>query len=942
MECSLTLLGDIRAESDEGTGSKLRTRSAFSLLAYLALNRNRTLSREELILQFWPDDAPEAGRQKLRLAVFSIKKSLGPVLVADRTRIAFSNEVSLVCDRIELAERLRLANASQDPVPHLVAADQLYVGPFMPGCYDEWILDERNFLERTMTQCWLDIASRVPDRLEALAYAEKVVAIDPYSEGAHVIILKALQDGGLGSAVQSHLQWVKELFDEIQAQPGPDLLAFARPTIEREIESTAMVGRDSELARSTASIAAGGITTLWGPAGIGKTSLARQLRLQNQDCMRTAWVTAEADAGSFDLEAALQAALGPAPEVILEAQGLRRPSELELLFVDNFEEHVESSAHLLAQIAEANPRLSIVVTSQRKLGVTGERVIEVEPLGVPVPGASLAHVAGSESVRLLRKRLRHRGRDLPVESANVEEIATLCRRMEGNALALELLAEWLEVIGPRDILERLDRSALVLKSRTSGRRARHSSLEAAIETSVSILPSDLLGFAERISVFTGGFGLDAVEALFPELDGMQFLSELETRALLKVDRSGPKTRYALFDSVRRVLLTRLGPDRRTRELECHVDYWHEVALNITEPDRTLLHLQVEDAGNIVQSLEYALVHRDPEFAARMVLAFSGFWPMMARMKVFESQLHRVLKRLPGEPTELQADLYNRIGIVAFFSSRYDVGEWGFTNRLRVSEALGNELGVARAKGNLGVMYLLMGRMEDALPLMYDLYEHVNRIGIEERTTLFRTAQHNYAEGLLFNQEDEAGFALMHRNLELNSALDDRPMIALCHFELGRQYWLRHRSDEAQSLIERSLVIFDEIRELHRVHTSLNYLVLARVDRGHLAAARDALTRLLPMFSSSESIERCADSALAGAWIAFADGDVALGVRLIAAGNAWVQRVDAQRSRLQQERIDARLAELQGPDADQFTQAEVVGRSLNIYEVATLLQRLAER
>ena len=185
-----------------------------------------------------------------------------------------------------------------------------------------------------------------------------------------------------------------------------------------------------------------------------------------------------------------------------------------LLVLDNCEHLIAACAELVEGLLPSCPDLRLVATSQQPLGAAGETILRVPPL--PVPPATISDVAeigSNEAVQLFVARVRAHQPDFALSAHNAPVIADICRRLDGLPLALELVAARVATLGVQEAAARLsDRFALAVgRSRTAP--ARRQTLYAALEWSVSLLSDDELTLLRRLSVFAGGWTLEAAEAV---------------------------------------------------------------------------------------------------------------------------------------------------------------------------------------------------------------------------------------------------------------------------------------------------------------------------------------------------------------------------------------------------------------------------------------------
>lgn len=259
------------------------------------------------------------------------------------------------------------------------------------------------------------------------------------------------------------------------------------------------------------------LVTLTGPGGVGKTRLAlRVAETASRAFHDGVWLVelasvsepgnvAEAMAGSLRVPEQS----GRAPEDALEAFLSSR--EL-LLLVDNCEHVMETCSGLLEHLLRTAPGLHVLVTSREVLGVPGELVHAVMPLGLPPEGGddAAASAADSPALTLLLDRARAADPLFDVNKGNLADVVEICRRLDGLPLALELAAAQLRSLSPRSLTERLDSRFALLDAGGSGRRR---SLRQTVEWSFELCTKPERRLWSMLSVFAADFELDAIEAV---------------------------------------------------------------------------------------------------------------------------------------------------------------------------------------------------------------------------------------------------------------------------------------------------------------------------------------------------------------------------------------------------------------------------------------------
>jgi predicted ATPase/DNA-binding CsgD family transcriptional regulator len=330
------------------------------------------------------------------------------------------------------------------------------------------------------------------------------------------------------------------------------------------------------------------LVTLVGAGGCGKTRLAREVAtgIASRSGAVARWVEL---AGLDDpalvpgtvaaaLDARSRSGVEPVDAII---EQLDDGSGL-LLVLDNCEHLVGACADLVARLLRARPGLRVLATSREPLAVEGEVTYPVEPLPLPDPAASTAAaIAAAESVQLFELRARQARPDFELDDGRAAAVAAICRHLDGIPLALELAAVRVRVLTPRQIEEGLSDRFRLLTGGTRDAPTRQRTLEASLDWSYDLLePSQRLALA-RLSVFAGGFDLEAAQGViaFDGIDHsrvLDLLTALAERSLLQVDTEDGPARYRLLETIRLYAGQRLveleDTDRvRERHLEFHVE-----------------------------------------------------------------------------------------------------------------------------------------------------------------------------------------------------------------------------------------------------------------------------------------------------------------------------------------------------------------------------------
>ena len=230
-----------------------------------------------------------------------------------------------------------------------------------------------------------------------------------------------------------------------------------------------------------------------------------------------------------------------------------------LLVLDNCEHLLDACAALIERLLAAAPDIRMLATSREPLGLAGEREWPVRPLDVPDESLrDREQLARVESVQLLLDRARAVRPDLEVGDDDVASVVRICRALDGMPLAIELAAGRLRSLSFADLAARLgDQLTVLARHRSAGRDdARHRTLRMTLDWSYDLLTEQQQTLARRLSVFAGGFRLDAVEAVCGgDLDVLDGVDELVAKSLVTFD--GATARYRLLEPLRQYLAERL-------------------------------------------------------------------------------------------------------------------------------------------------------------------------------------------------------------------------------------------------------------------------------------------------------------------------------------------------------------------------------------------------
>ncbi len=639
---------------------------------------------------------------------------------------------------------------------------------------------------------------------------------------------------------------------------------------------TRFVGRETELAEVTALLAEARLLTLTGPGGAGKTRLA--LRLATEVAARFAhgvWFVdfSPLSGGEFlwDQVAATLGVRQPGRGGTLpEAVGRRLAGRTALLVLDNCEHVAEPASEVTAELLAAAPALKVVATSREPLGVGGEVTWAVPPL------------TEDDAAQLFTDRARLARPKLKLLKEDAAAVLSICRRLDGLPLAIELAAAQTRALAPSRIAADLQDHFRLLPRGPRTAPGRQATLQASFEWSYEMLPEPERTLLRHLSVFAGGFDVDAALAVCPAAS-LQLLAALAGRSLIAVEeRSGQsEPRYRMLETIREFAGARLAEAGefelvRTR----HRDHYLRLA-EIAEPLLTSPHdaraqaLLAPEHENLRAAMTWSRDHDEPEALARLVVPLGWYWILTNRFL----ELQRWLEAADGAgevPPYPRARLAFYHALLAVFTGER-LGEVPalVNESLAQARAVGDKRAEALALVILGVVAGLFGGteamrpyVEQAVPVARSAGFAYGEVMALEFFVVLRMFQSNPEE--ISRLADEA-VALAEAGVARHTQLTNRSFRGLVAFTRGRLA-------EAHQIF--SAVVSDgrEMLDFNYLH-SLIHRGLVELFRGDVATARRSVAESLAAAERSEDEGRSAagvglHSKFVLGWIELASGDAA--------------------------------------------------------------------
>ncbi|MDT9681017.1 BTAD domain-containing putative transcriptional regulator [Streptomyces sp. TRM76323] len=689
------VLGPLTVWTDDGVPVPVPERKVRTLLAELLVAPGHVVPVDTLLEDLWDGRPPADPAGAVQTRVSRLRRALtagGGVrdLVSYRAPGYVLNVDEEAVDAARFTALTSRARTTREPrhrATLLSEALGLWRGPAFADFRDEPFV--REAVARLDEQRLNALEEHAQTRLELGEHAAVAAELAgpvgryPLREQLRATHMRALYRAGRTSeALESYHELRRLLAEELGLDPGPALTglyeemlrhepglradgtalsapapalapggddepaAEARPRTNLPAPATALIGRDEEVTGIEGLLSVGRLVTLTGPGGVGKTRLALETATRvAADLADGSWLVELAGRGRAE-EPGPRCTVDELAEAATAALGVRDDTETPgagtterlveavrdkrlLLLLDNCEHVIEPAARLVETLLRDAPGVRVLATSQEPLGIAGERLWTVEPLDEP------------DALRLFAARAADASPGFALTDDNSTAVASICRRLDGIPLALELAATRIRALGVEQLARRLDDRFHLL---TAGRRdapARQRTLRAMIDWSWELLTAAERIVLRRLAAHVEGCTLEAAEAVC-QGDGVKpaevldLLARLVDRSLVRVTHGEDGPRYRLLESVAAYCLEKLDEVQETAAVRlAHARYYTDLAvlsrdgLRGAEQGRWLRRLDAE-AANCRVALDHCVRHAAPDEALRLACALSWYWFLRGR------------------------------------------------------------------------------------------------------------------------------------------------------------------------------------------------------------------------------------------------------------------------------------------------------------------------
>lgn len=678
---------------------------------------------------------------------------------------------------------------------------------------------------------------------------------------------------------------------------------------------TPLVGREHEEAMTLQLLQREGtrLLTLTGPAGVGKTRLAIQVGrgMPMTVAEMVVFVPLASVTDPIHVADAIALALrlrpaGSQPMLDLLIAWLRTRSVL--LVLDNFE-HLLPAAPQLADILVACPDVRVLVTSRARLHVRGERELIVSPLSVPAPDREVSSEDQGRyaAIALFTQRARAVNPSFDRDASLAPVVAEICRSLDGLPLAIELAAARIKLLPPRALLVRLRQRLDVLADGPRDLPTRQRTLENAIGWSYDLLTVGEQRLFRWLAVFTGGWTLDAAEAVCgtsgknsyqtPEVIGG--LTALVDQSLVDhADAPDGEPRFRMLTTLRAFASERLAAsgeqaDARRHHARYFVSLADQAEGELAGPDQGPWAERLErERDNIRDALAWACASEEADEVVcglRLCGALRLFWYLSGRVREGRTWVERLLALADdATPADVRAKALNCAGYLAFREGVVAAARQHCQEAADLCERIGDRPGMAMALNYLGTTAVTEGAYDRARAL----FEEVLAIQEELHDRLgYATALNNLAVVALRASDPVRAAQLFERALPLSRQLGAPSFIATCLDNLGDAYERVGDFARAEPLIREGLAMRRAMNDQPGIAMSLRLLGHFLRQRGRLAAAEAALREALVLSATVGAMDYLVRSLEDLAVVVRLPGDPARAARMRGLADAIRERND---------------------------------------------------
>ena len=743
-------LGSLSIRDGDKEITSIGSRKAEAILVYLAIEGG-VHNRHSLAALFWPESPESKALTSLRVALSSLRKSVGENLEISQYMVGMKQGARIYLDVFDLETKLAQRQIDQ--------AIDIYRGDFLQGFhvqgtidFEDWQLWEGERIRKILVSA---LQNAISNEIEFGNYKRgqelilHLLKLDNLNEFAHHQYMLAFTlDGQRNAALTHYKEYKQNLMDELGVEPSWEVKNLYQQITQEEItvqpkqflskhnlptQQTSFVGREQEVDQLIQLLKKPSckLLTLVGPGGFGKTRLALRVAFETwQDFQDGAYfvplekvtsvmylIPAIAKAIQFNLDDHIS-------ETDPIDQLMDFLSQRSILIILDGYEHLIPDIRVVDLLLQHCPHLKILVTSRQKLNLQSEFSFPIQGLYLQEKNEGKP-VEFTDSLLLFKDRAEQANTAFQLTQEELPHAVRICHLVEGMPLGIELAATWTSVLSSCEIADEIEKNLDFLETTMSDIPEKHRSLRAVFERSWQELTADQKCTLSKLSVFSGGFSRQSAQQITDAR--LSHLTDLYNKSLIRRDVGG---RMDMHRSIKQFAAEKLAeiPDEFLITKEKHARYFLKI---LSDRDRILMGSGMvlaraeirQDLENVRAALSWAITNWDQEFISRFInhffvfLLVHGWNDGIIEVDIIISQIQDVVEIKPKRENPIILALEAQKAFLLSNLGRYEESEEICRDILEPIRTLRLKGELSVCIHNLGLNQIFIGEIKTAIELL---------------------------------------------------------------------------------------------------------------------------------------------------------------------------------------------------------------------------------
>lgn len=643
---------------------------------------------------------------------------------------------------------------------------------------------------------------------------------------------------------------------ELRAEFPPLKTLDARPN-NLPLQLTSFIGREEVISEVKSLFTQTRLLTITGTGGSGKTRLALQTGADMiDDFANGVFITELAPVKDPDLlvqtilnSLGVKEEAGKSPQ---ETLTIYIKGKSIMIILDNCEHLINECADTVETLLSKSQKLKIIATSREALNCLGEQTYKLPPMLLPDPSSNTAPemLTKYESIRLFIERALSVNTNFRLNENNAQALAEICNRLDGIPLAIELAAARINLLSVEKIHERLDNRFNLL---TGGKRTalpRQQTLKALIDWSYDLLSEIEKKLWNRLSVFNGGWTLEAAEEICSDdktnkSEILDLLGQLIEKSIISYDDMN--ARYKMLETIKDYGEEKLNQDNESAKIfSRHLDYYTEFSESaepIIEQSEGVIWLDKleNDHINLQSAIEWSMNNMEKEKGARIAIALGRFWIIRGHLTTGKRLLENILRNLDGLSKKLTAQVYSHTGSLLTFQGEYEEAQNFFDKGLILQREIKDKSGIAYSLSGLGNVLFATGNYDYAKGYFLESLGIYREIGYKIRIASIL----NNLGNLEYNQgNNEPAKKYYEESIAYCHELGNKNIIVAPLLNLGSIFREEEKYEHAKEYFLESLNISREQVNKRGIAHSLHNLAQVECELGNNDSAVNLLNECM--------------------------------------------------------------------------------------------------